>query len=61
MKTLAILGSTGSIGISSLKVYEKNKSKFNLIFLAANKNLRKLINQKKNINQKKFFCLMKAK
>lgn len=61
MKTLAILGSTGSIGLSSLKVYEKNKSKFNLIFLAANKNLRKLINQKKKYKPKKIFLFDKGK
>ena len=29
MKTLAIIGSTGSIGKSALKVYEKNKKILN--------------------------------
>ena len=35
MKTLAIIGSTGSIGKSALEVYKKIK-KFKLIALAAN-------------------------
>ena len=45
MKTLAIIGSTGSIGKSALEVYEKNKKNFKLISLAANTNLNKLIKQ----------------
>ena len=45
MKTLAIIGSTGSIGKSALEVYEKNKKSFKLIALAANTNLNKLIKQ----------------
>ena len=55
MKSLAILGSTGSIGENSLKVYEKNKINFDLIFLAAHKNLKKLLKQKKKYNPKKIF------
>ena len=47
MKSLAIIGSTGSIGKSSLEVFKKNKNKFNLIFLAANKNFKKLYSQSK--------------
>ena len=38
-KTIAILGSTGSIGQSLLKVISKYKKKFKIILLAANKNL----------------------
>ena len=45
MKTLAIIGSTGSIGKSALEVYKKNKKSFKLIALAANTNLNKLIKQ----------------
>ena len=45
MKTLAIIGSTGSIGKSALEVYENNKKIFKLIALAANTNLNKLIKQ----------------
>ena len=45
MKTLAIIGSTGSIGKSALKVYRNNKKDFKLISLAANTNLNKLEKQ----------------
>ena len=42
MKTLAIFGSTGSIGTTSLKVLKKNKKKFKLLYLSANTNYKKL-------------------
>ena len=37
-KKIAILGSTGSIGTTSLNIFKKNKNKFDIILLAANKN-----------------------
>ena len=49
MKTLAIIGSTGSIGNSAIKVFLKNKKKFNLVLLATNSNYKSLIKQKKNL------------
>ena len=42
MKTLAIIGSTGSIGKSTLNVYKKNKNKLQLLCLATHSNLKKL-------------------
>ena len=45
MKSLAIIGSTGSIGKSALSIYKKNKSNFDLVLLAANQNYKKLIMQ----------------
>ena len=48
-KKIAILGSTGSIGKNSLNVFKKNRSKFNLVFLAAYQNVDKLI---KNIGKR---------
>tara|TARA_B100000963_G_scaffold357355_1_gene379335 strand:- start:5745 stop:6857 length:1113 start_codon:yes stop_codon:yes gene_type:complete len=45
MKTLAIIGSTGSIGKSALEVYENNKNNFKLLALAANTNFSKLSKQ----------------
>ena len=57
MKTLAIIGSTGSIGLSSLNIYKKNKKKFRLIFLAANTNLKKLKQQSLIYRPKKYFLL----
>ena len=49
-KNIAILGSTGSIGQSTLKVIRKDKKKFNVVFLSANNNYKKLIQQAKEFN-----------
>ena len=46
-KKIAILGSTGSIGKSTLEVIKKNKKDFNIVLLSANNNYRDLINQAK--------------
>mgnify|MGYP001053398842 CR=1 FL=1 len=43
MKKIAILGSTGSIGKSTLDVVSKDKS-FKIEILVANKNLKEIIN-----------------
>ena len=51
-KKIAILGSTGSIGKSTLDVIEKDKKNFNLILLSANNNYKKLIEQAKKFNAK---------
>ena len=45
MKTLAIFGSTGSIGKSSLRVFERNKSKFKLIYLSSHNRHNLLLKQ----------------
>ena len=37
-KTIVILGSTGAIGKSTIKIILKNRSKFNVLLLVANKN-----------------------
>ena len=57
MKTLAIIGSTGSIGKSALEVYKKNKKNFKLIALAANTNLNKLIKQYLKFKPKNIFLI----
>ena len=44
-KDIFILGSTGSIGETTLKVIKKNKSKFNIKLLSTNKNAEKIYNQ----------------
>tara|TARA_B100000686_G_scaffold63352_1_gene67990 strand:- start:5739 stop:6905 length:1167 start_codon:yes stop_codon:yes gene_type:complete len=49
-KKIAILGSTGSIGKSTLDVIRKDKKNFDVIFLSANNNYKKLINQAKEFN-----------
>lgn len=45
MKKIAILGSTGSIGVSSLKVIELNPDKYKVIGLAVGRNLDLLLEQ----------------
>ena len=51
-KKIAILGSTGSIGKSTLSVIKKDKKSFDVIFLSANNNYRRLIQQAKEFNVK---------
>ena len=61
-KKIAILGSTGSIGKSLLKLINKDKNNFKIVLLTANKNHKLLIKQAKKfkvknliITDKKFF------
>jgi len=51
-KSIAILGYTGSIGQSTLEVIKKNKKNFEIVFLSANKNYKKLIQQAKYFKAK---------
>ena len=51
-KKIAILGSTGSIGKSTLDVIRKDKKNFNVVFLSANNNYKKLMQQAKEFNAK---------
>ena len=56
MKTkIAILGSTGSIGRSTLEVIKKDKKNFDVILLTANNNYKKLIQQAKEFSVKNVF------
>ena len=49
---IAILGSTGSIGKSTLDIIRKDKKNFEIVFLSANNNYKKLIQQAKEFNAK---------
>ena len=49
-KKIAILGSTGSIGTSTLNIIRKDKKNFEIVFLSANNNYKKLIQQAKEFN-----------
>ena len=67
-KNVSILGSTGSIGLSSLTIFSKKKNLFSINILAANKNYKlicKQINQFKPkifiINDLKIFKKVKTK
>ena len=46
-KKIAILGSTGSIGKSTLDVISKDRKNFDIVLLSANNNYKKLIQQAK--------------
>jgi len=49
---IAILGSTGSIGQSTLDIIKRDKKNFNVVLLSANNNYKKLIQQAKKFNVK---------
>ena len=51
-KKIAILGSTGSIGKSTLEVIKRDKNNFNVILLSANNNYKKLVQQAKEYKGK---------
>ena len=45
VKLISILGSTGSVGVSSLKIIEKRKNFFKINLLSANKNYNLICHQ----------------
>tara|TARA_B100001057_G_scaffold501023_1_gene619762 strand:- start:2564 stop:3721 length:1158 start_codon:yes stop_codon:yes gene_type:complete len=51
-KKVAILGSTGSIGKSLIDIILKDKKRFNVVLLTANKNYKELYKQSKLLNVK---------
>ena len=59
MNTLAIFGSTGSIGKTSLKIFKKNKKNFNLLYLSAHNDYRKLKYLESKFNPKKIILTNK--
>ena len=52
---VAIIGSTGSVGSTALKVISKNKKNFSVILLVCNSNLRKILHQIKIYSPKFIF------
>ena len=67
-KKIAILGSTGSIGKTTLKIIGKDKKKFKVELLSANKNYKLLLSQAKKFNvsniiitDKKYYNIIKKK
>ena len=53
-KNISILGSTGSVGLSTLKIINKKKNFFRVILLAANNNYRLICDQIKKYKPKYF-------
>ena len=53
-KFISILGSTGSIGLNSLKIFDKKKNLFSIYLLSANKNYNLICKQIKQYNPEIF-------
>ena len=51
-KKIAILGSTGSIGKTLIEILKKDKKKFDIFLLTANKNYTELLKQAETLNAK---------
>ena len=51
-KKIAILGSTGSIGKTTVDIIKKDKKNFEVILLTSNNNYQELIKQTKELNVK---------
>ncbi len=49
-KKIAILGSTGSIGKTLIKIINKDRNKFDILLLTANKNYKNILKQAKQLN-----------
>jgi 1-deoxy-D-xylulose-5-phosphate reductoisomerase len=60
-RNIIILGSTGSIGSTTIKLISKNKKNFNIILLTANKDYVKLLLQAKNFKCKNVIIFNKEK
>ena len=59
MKNIAIFGSTGSIGTSTLNVIRENKDLFKVVTLVAGKNISKLIEQIDEFEPKNIYIIDK--
>ena len=60
-KKICILGSTGSIGITTLNIIKRDKKNFNLILLSTNNNVEKIYRQAKEFKPKNIIILNKKK
>ena len=60
-KKIIILGSTGSVGQSTLNIIKKNKKNFDIILLSTNKNINRLLKQTKEFKVKNVIIFDKKK
>jgi 1-deoxy-D-xylulose-5-phosphate reductoisomerase len=51
-KNVAILGSTGSIGENTIKIFRKDRKNFNIVLLSTNRNISKIFKQAKEFKVK---------
>ena len=50
MKNISIIGSTGSIGVNTLRIVRKHTKKFRVVALAVKKNIEELAAQAREFN-----------
>lgn len=50
MKSISLLGATGSIGIQTLDIVKDHKDSFQLVAFSAGKNIEKLVKLLRNLN-----------
>ena len=60
-KKIVILGSTGSIGKTTIEILKKNKDKYNVVLLTTNININELIKQAKFFNVRNLIVIDKKK
>ena len=60
-KDIFILGSTGSVGTTTLKIINKDKRNFNIKLLTTNKNVNKILKQALKYNVNKIVIFDKEK
>ena len=60
-KKIGILGSTGSIGESTVQIINNNKKDFDVIFLSTNNNIKKLYKQSNKLHPKAVIIFNKQK
>jgi len=60
-KKIAILGSTGSIGKTTIEILKKNKNKYKIVLLTGNNNINELIKQANFFNVKNLIVTDKKK
>ena len=51
-KKIAILGSTGSIGKSTINILKNDKKNFDIVLLTTNNNYKEILKQVRNFNVK---------
>ena len=61
IKDIYILGSTGSVGTTTLKIINKDKRNFNIKLLTTNKNVNKIFKQALKYNVNKIVIFDKEK
>ena len=61
IKNIILLGSTGSIGLSTLNIIRKDKKKFNIKLLTTNNNIEKIYKQALEFNVKEIVIFNKDK